>query len=104
MSYPMDLSDHATEIYRLQRKAFGTPDVRDQALVLAEEAGEVCRAVVKRSQGIRESDRGDVAAECADIIFVALGIIEAEGGNANSLLAAAKEKLRARVASGHYQQ
>lgn len=102
MSHPKDLDDYATEILRLQRKAFGEPDLRNQALVLAEESGEVCRAIVKRQQGIRPDDRGDVASECADILFVTLGIIAMEGGNADALLRGTVEKFRARVKSGRY--
>jgi NTP pyrophosphatase (non-canonical NTP hydrolase) len=54
----------------------GTPD-EVAVLGLAEESGEVCRAVLKRAQGIRgtreEWDR-EIAKELGDVVIVAFNI------------------------------
>lgn len=54
----------------------------EQALVLAEETGEVCRAVVKRSQGLRGTHvewTARIQAEVADAHLTLLAIAATEG-------------------------
>ena len=57
-------------------------DVNEQALVLTEEVGELARALVKRSQGIRgtwsEWSR-EVRKEAADVYIALLAIAATEG-------------------------
>lgn len=57
-----------------QDKNFDNCTSLTQALALAEECGEVCRAVLKTHHGIRESDRGQVGEELADVILVATAL------------------------------
>ena len=97
MSYPMDLDDHACAILRLQRSKFGDMDMGQQALVLAEETGEVCRVVVKTEQGIRPDTRGDLGEELADVLMVALGMFAQAGINPDHALRAKMRKLEQRV-------
>ena len=56
--------------------------VEHQVLVLTEEVGELCRAVVKRAQGIRGSRAHwteQVRAEAADVLITLLAIAATEG-------------------------
>ena len=64
------------------RTHLGPIDVADQALVLAEEVGEVARAIVKRQQGIRGSRAEWTTAlrhEIADTQIALLALAESEG-------------------------
>lgn len=57
-------------------------DVHEQALVLAEEVGELCRALVKRSQGIRGTAAdwtAEVRKEAADAVLALHAIAGTEG-------------------------
>ena len=56
--------------------------VEHQVLVLAEEVGELCRAVVKRAQGIRGTHTAwtaQVRAEAADVLITLLALAATEG-------------------------
>jgi NTP pyrophosphatase (non-canonical NTP hydrolase) len=58
------------------------PDAMKQALVLAEETGEVCRAVIKREQGIRgtyEEWSANLKIELAQTLITLFAIAELEG-------------------------
>lgn len=73
----------ANEVGAWLRHNFG-PDrsVRDQVLVVAEEVGELCRAIVKREQGIRgtrEEWDAAVRKEAADIGIALLAVAHTEG-------------------------
>lgn len=73
----------ANEVGAWLTTTFG-PDrsVVEQTLVLAEETGEVCRAVVKREQHIRGTDEEWAAAirkEAADVVIALLSIAYTEG-------------------------
>lgn len=61
---------------------FGPSEVRDQVLVVAEEVGELCRALVKREQGIRGSHAEWSAAlrkEASDVVIALLAVAYIEG-------------------------
>lgn len=62
-----------------QDKNFEHISTLTQGLVLAEECGEVARAIVKRHHGIRAHDRGNLAEELADVVLVAAGLAAREG-------------------------
>lgn len=65
--------------------------VEHQALVLAEEVGELCRAVVKRAQGIRASHAewtAQLHAEAADVLITLLAIAATEGFDLHAAAAA----------------
>jgi NTP pyrophosphatase (non-canonical NTP hydrolase) len=58
------------------------PTSMKQALVLAEETGEVCRAVIKREQGIRgtyEEWSDNLKVEAAQTLIALFAIAELEG-------------------------
>jgi NTP pyrophosphatase (non-canonical NTP hydrolase) len=71
-----------SEVADWLRSHFGDTSVTDQALVLAEEVGELCRAVVKRAQGVRgtrEQWTAELHTELADVQLVLLALAAAEG-------------------------
>ena len=70
-----------------------------QALVLAEETGEVCRAVIKREQGIRgtyESWSDNLKIELAQTLVTLYAIAELEGFDLNDYTAEYWETLKQR--------
>lgn len=61
---------------------FPTDTPETVALGIAEEAGEVCRAVLKRFQGIRgsrEQWNAEIRKECADVLLKLYHLAVAEG-------------------------
>ncbi|HZD14897.1 MAG TPA: MazG-like family protein [Pseudonocardiaceae bacterium] len=66
----------------LERNVGLSRSVEHQTLVLAEEVGEVCRAVVKRAQGIRGTHAewsAQLRAETADVLITLLALAATEG-------------------------
>lgn len=56
--------------------------VVEQALVVAEETGELCRAVVKRAQKVRGTDEEwsyAIRGEAADVVITLLSLAHTEG-------------------------
>jgi NTP pyrophosphatase (non-canonical NTP hydrolase) len=78
--------------------------VEQQALVLAEEVGEVCRAIVKRAQGIRGS-RAEwterLHAELADVAITLLAVAATEGFDLHAATARKWADVTSRDASAH---
>ena len=70
-----------------QDKNFTDISVLTQGLCLAEECGEVARAIVKEHHGIRAHDRGNLADELADVILVATGLAARCGIDMDAALA-----------------
>ena len=75
----MTLNDIGLRHQEWQDKNFDGISPLTQGLVLAEECGEVARAIVKRHHGIRAHDRGNLAEELADVILVATSLAIREG-------------------------
>jgi NTP pyrophosphatase (non-canonical NTP hydrolase) len=80
------------EVAAWNKRNFG-PEVplEHQVLVLAEEVGELSRAVVKRAQGIRGSHAHwseQIRAEAADVLITLLSIAETEGFDLHQAAAA----------------
>lgn len=70
-----------------QDRNFDGISVLTQGLVLAEECGEVARAIVKEHHGIRAHDRGNLAEELADVILVATALAARAGIDMDAALA-----------------
>ncbi len=70
------------EVYDWRVNNFSDPPTpMKQALVIAEEAGEVCRAVLKREQNIRGSYEHwtqELKIECAQVLIALYAIAEHE--------------------------
>lgn len=75
-----------------QNKNLDGISVLTQGLVLAEECGEVARAIVKAHHGIRAHDRGNLAEELADVILVATSLAVREGIDLDAAVAAKSAK------------
>lgn len=73
------LNDIGTRHQAWQDQNFDGISLLTQGLVLAEECGEVARAIVKAHHGIREHDRGNLADELADVILVATSLATRAG-------------------------
>jgi NTP pyrophosphatase (non-canonical NTP hydrolase) len=58
------------------RKAIPNRSLKNAALALAEEAGEVCRAALKADEGIRPASRGNLADEIVDVLITAIGVAD----------------------------
>jgi NTP pyrophosphatase (non-canonical NTP hydrolase) len=74
----------------LEHNVGPTRHVEHQALVLAEEVGEVCRAVAKRAQGIRGTRAEwteQLQAELADVLITVLALAATEGFDLNTAAA-----------------
>ncbi len=76
-----------------QDGCFPDTDLLQQALVLAEEVGEVCRAVVKTHQRVRPATRGNLAEELADVIIVATALADRAGIDLDAALDARLARL-----------
>lgn len=69
------------DVERFLRRNFPRQPVEHRALLLAEETGEICRAVLKRSQGVRGTVAdwtAEIRKEAADVYIglLALAAIE----------------------------
>jgi NTP pyrophosphatase (non-canonical NTP hydrolase) len=77
------LDGYQSAAAEFQQRHFGEhADTFHSGLLLAEEAGEVCRAILKRMQGIRgtrDEWTAMVRKECIDVQLVLLGIAHYEG-------------------------
>lgn len=79
------------ELSEWQDKNFGIANVERLALGMAEEVGELCHFVLKRSQGIREGVSGKEAKEgiidsFGDSVIFGIQIMSAEGISAEEAL------------------
>lgn len=77
-------------------KTYGPQTLAHRGLCVAEEAGEVCRAILKSEQGIRPSDRGDLGEELADVMIAALVTADVAGLDLTSILLARFDRLQRR--------
>jgi NTP pyrophosphatase (non-canonical NTP hydrolase) len=84
----MSLNDIGRQHCAWQDRNFDRISPLTQALALAEETGEVARAVLKTHHGIRSQDRGDVAEELADVVLVASGLAARLGIDLEAAVAA----------------
>lgn len=100
---PDDLNsqDLQTAIGLWTRMMWGDRNERSDALAIAEEAGEVCRAVLKRTQSYAGQDRlqrspadwtAEVRKELADVVITCLSMAENEGFD---LMQATRERFAA---------
>jgi len=74
-----------------QRRNFGEVSSEKLALGMAEELGELCHALLKRGQGIREGANGsdlkpEIADAFADCVIFGINLMENEGLDAELLL------------------
>lgn len=79
---PTDLTDIQTEVHRWSLRNFGEIPQTLVTLGLAEEVGELCRAVLKREQGIRgsrEEWNAEIRKELGDCLIRLLDIAAYEG-------------------------
>lgn len=78
------------DVYGWQAANFGRGLAQNYALVIAEEAGEVCRAVLKREQGIRgtsEEWTAELRKELGDLIITAHALAGFEGWDLDEVVA-----------------
>ena len=61
------------------RQAIPNRSLKNAALALAEESGEVCRAVLKADEGIRRETRGNLGDEVVDVLITAIGVADEAG-------------------------
>jgi NTP pyrophosphatase (non-canonical NTP hydrolase) len=76
-------------IVQWHRRTFGEPQMPLTALLLAEEVGELCRATLKREQGIRGTDaewRKEQEKEVADVFIGLCSFAEAAGFDLNAAI------------------
>jgi NTP pyrophosphatase (non-canonical NTP hydrolase) len=87
------------EVYRWQAEQFGVGIPQNYALVVAEEAGEVCRAVLKREQGIRgtrEEWTAKLREELGDLLITMHALAGSEGWDLEEIAAARWRKIQRR--------
>lgn len=87
------------DVAEWHRDRYPTADVRDVALKLAEEAGEVCRAVVERDHPTLNGSRGaaSVADELGDVVIACAALAAKAGVDLPDAVAARWETVNARV-------
>jgi len=85
------------ELADWQKRNFGEVTSEHLALGIAEEVGELCHFVLKRSQNIREAHNNDVKAEIADafadIVIFGINLMTVEGIDAQQVLEETIEKV-----------
>jgi NTP pyrophosphatase (non-canonical NTP hydrolase) len=75
----------------------GDPNPLLDALAVAEEAGEVCRAALKRANGIREGDwSANLREEAADVVITLLSLAANEGWSLSEAVDERWEEVRTR--------
>ena len=83
MNNSTSLNTIGESVRQWQDEQFPDTDMLLQTLVLAEETGEVCRAVVKEHQGVRPKSRGILSEELADVILLTAGLADRAGVDLN---------------------
>lgn len=77
MTMHVDLHDLTRYVAEWHHANYPTADVRDVALKLAEEAGEVCRAVVELDHpSLHRRHHAQLADELGDVIIVCAALAE----------------------------
>ena len=77
MTMHVDLHDLTRYVAEWHHAQYPTADVRDVALKLAEESGEVCRAVVELDHpSLHRLSRAALGDELADVIIVCAALAE----------------------------
>ena len=84
-----------------QERNFGKVSSEYLALGVAEETGELCHAILKRSQKIREGANGEklkdeIGDAFADIIIYGINLMESEGIDAEEVLRMTIQKVMER--------
>ena len=82
MSGETQIRDLQRSVAQWHRQEFPKSDLPQQALVLTEEVGEVCRAIVKKAQGIRgmaEHWDANLRTEVADVLIALCAVAEHAG-------------------------
>ena len=79
------------ELAKWQSRNFGNSDSKDMALGMAEEVGELCHFILKRSQKIREGAedsnfRNEIADAWADTVIFGIQLLNLEGMDAEEYL------------------
>jgi len=92
---------HQDDLAEWNRKNFGEQPSYVFALGMAEEVGELCHYILKRQQGIREGANGnnlkaEIADSFADTVIFGIGLMSAEGLDAERILAETITKVLAR--------
>ena len=86
--YMIDLRQKDLE--KWQNKNFGHATSEQLALGMAEEIGELCHYILKRSQGIREAAVSDVKLEIADafgdVMIFGINLMTNEGLDAEKVI------------------
>lgn len=76
---------------------YGAQTLERRGLVLGEEVGEVQRAILKRAEGVRPSDRGSLDEELPQLLIALLVTADVAGVDLSSRVRREFAKLRART-------
>lgn len=80
---------HQKELAKWQQLNFGQPNIKDMALGMAEEVGELCHVILKRDQGIRSyNERSDdlIADAFADAVIFGIQLMSCMGKDAEKVI------------------
>ena len=89
----LDLDYIQKQIHVEAHRRWPNLDVVSEGLALAEEAGEVCRAILKRKEGTRGTKVGwteELAKELGQTLLVILNMAAEEGLSAEDILVKAR--------------
>lgn len=91
--------DALTQVVHLEcARLWPYSGVTEEGLALAEEAGEVCRAILKRFEGTRATKEywsGQIRKEVGQVIIVAMSILALEGYSTQEVIIETVEHLKA---------
>lgn len=96
LSDRVDLDALQADLFAWATTTYGTQTMERRGLVIAEEAGEVARVILKTAEGTRPSTRGDLGEELAQLIVAILVTAETAGIRLSSILPRVIAKLKAR--------
>lgn len=91
-----DLHHLQTRLLAWATTTYGPQSLERRGLVIAEEAGEVARVILKTAEGIRPSTRGDLGEELAQLVVAILVTAELAGIDLTARLPVVVERLMAR--------
>lgn len=96
LSDRVDMDALQADLYVWATTTYGTQTMERRGLVIAEEAGEVARVILKTAEGTRPSTRGDLGEELVQLIVAILVTAETAGIRLSSILPRVIAKLKAR--------
>lgn len=96
LSDRVDLDALQADLFTWATETYGTQTMVRRGLVIAEEAGEVARVILKTAEGTRPSTRGDLGEELAQLIVAILVTAQLAGIKMGEILPKVIAKLKGR--------